>query len=148
MTRTGGCYCGAVRYSVEGELPYVVHCHCTNCRRSHGAAFFTAAFIASENFTVTAGEEHLALSPFPDAPAGGRIFCRLCGSRVFNKLEVLFPGIMNFPVATLDESPTELVGTHVNTESKEAWLTLPDDAVQFEGFPPDLPEQLAKLLHA
>src|SRR3979490_1956777 len=34
--RTGGCLCGAVRYSVAGALRPVVVCHCTQCRRMTG----------------------------------------------------------------------------------------------------------------
>ena len=64
MTRTGQCHCGSVQYAVKGELPYVVHCHCVNCRRAHGAAFFTAGFVTKENFEVTAGEDCLEIAQF------------------------------------------------------------------------------------
>ena len=146
MTRTGRCHCGAVAFRVRGELPYVVHCHCENCRRAHGAAFFSAAFIAAKNFEVSSGEEHLKTAPFHGDQPGGRVFCGQCGSHVFNKLD-MFPGLMNFSLGALEEAPTDLAeAIHINTESKVAWLTLPEGATQYEEFPPDIAEQLARVL--
>ncbi|MBT9317995.1 GFA family protein [Leptothoe spongobia] len=43
MTIKGGCLCGKVRYEVTGRLFDVSHCHCSMCRRQHGAAFSTYA---------------------------------------------------------------------------------------------------------
>src|SRR5687767_12371984 len=37
----GGCLCGAVRYEAAGQPYNITHCHCTDCRRSSGAAFVT-----------------------------------------------------------------------------------------------------------
>ena len=36
---TGRCYCGAVEYRVPDEFLYAMNCHCSNCRRTTGAAF-------------------------------------------------------------------------------------------------------------
>ena len=35
---TGRCLCEAIQYEIEGELGTVVNCHCSKCRRWHGAA--------------------------------------------------------------------------------------------------------------
>jgi hypothetical protein len=37
----GACLCGAVK--IETTLPslWSAHCHCSSCRRAHGAAFVT-----------------------------------------------------------------------------------------------------------
>ena len=34
--KTGGCFCGAVRFEVTTALRPVVYCHCSKCRRWHG----------------------------------------------------------------------------------------------------------------
>lgn len=34
-----GCLCGAIRYEVDVPLTDVGNCHCSMCRRFHGAAF-------------------------------------------------------------------------------------------------------------
>jgi Glutathione-dependent formaldehyde-activating enzyme len=48
---SGGCLCGAVRYTVTGEIKDVSHCHCSMCRKAHGAAFATYASVSSQSFS-------------------------------------------------------------------------------------------------
>ena len=37
--RTGGCLCGAVRYTVRGEPFHVGRCHCAACRKRSGSTY-------------------------------------------------------------------------------------------------------------
>ena len=37
----GTCLCGAVRYTIDGELSSLSHCHCSMCRKSQGTNFGT-----------------------------------------------------------------------------------------------------------
>ena len=39
----GGCLCGTVRYAISRPLFNVDTCHCSMCRRQHGAVFSTYA---------------------------------------------------------------------------------------------------------
>ena len=50
------------------------HCHCSMCRRAHGAAFATYVGVDAEEFRWTSGEN--LVTNF-DA---GRCFCCKCGS--------------------------------------------------------------------
>ena len=52
----GRCECGAVRYRVDGPIHDFSHCHCSQCRRLHGAAFATFAGVKLEEFSYKAGE--------------------------------------------------------------------------------------------
>jgi hypothetical protein len=76
---TGGCACGAVRFSAEGEPWRVGLCHCLDCRKQHGTPFSSSAVFPAERVELTGDE--------PDAYAtsakGRRHFCRRCGSPVF-----------------------------------------------------------------
>jgi hypothetical protein len=77
---TGGCLCGAVRFSVEGAPYRVGLCHCLDCRKSHGAIFRTFAMYPAEKLAVT-GET----AQYRHKGCTIRHFCPHCGSPLFQK---------------------------------------------------------------
>ena len=79
---TGGCQCGAVRFSVEGSLRDVLYCHCSRCRKSHGGV---AAYSACERARLTfLSADALRWFENPDPTDDAlRGFCGVCGSRLF-----------------------------------------------------------------
>ena len=40
---SGHCECGRIRYQVDTGIKDFSHCHCSQCRRLHGAAYATFA---------------------------------------------------------------------------------------------------------
>jgi hypothetical protein len=78
---TGGCLCGAVRYTVRGALREVALCHCGQCRRFHGhLGAYTNAPVKAVTFTAESG-----LTWFASSKLARRGFCRVCGSSLFWK---------------------------------------------------------------
>jgi hypothetical protein len=53
---TGRCECGKVKYHVDGEITDFSHCHCSQCRRLHGAAFASFAGVPRATFNYDCGE--------------------------------------------------------------------------------------------
>lgn len=85
-TFVGGCFCGAVRFSVSGPVVVTQTCHCSICRQLHGTSFgVAAACFGADKFEVTAGEDHLG--EFMSPRNFSRMFCRDCGTRVFMKFD-------------------------------------------------------------
>ncbi|GAB5435613.1 GFA family protein [Falsiruegeria mediterranea] len=70
----GGCLCGEVRFSAQGEPLRVGVCHCMECRKHHGAPFHASAIYPQNAVTVTGRTQHYE----------GRHFCPRCGSSVFS----------------------------------------------------------------
>ena len=70
---TGGCLCGALRFTAIGRPYRVGLCHCMDCRKSHGALFHASAIFPDSAVTIT-GETRT----YRD-----RSFCPTCGSQVF-----------------------------------------------------------------
>src|SRR5438045_7970433 len=95
--RTGGCLCGAVRYSVRGDPVHVRRCHCAGCRKESGSAFTVYAVWPVEAFEMS-GE----ISSYD-----GRGFCPRCGSRL---LDTSDPGdtLVEIRRGSLEGGPSEL----------------------------------------
>lgn len=49
---TGGCLCGALRFTARGEPYRVDLCHCLDCRKNHGALFHGPAIFLETALTV------------------------------------------------------------------------------------------------
>jgi hypothetical protein len=99
-TRSGGCSCGAVRYTVTGEPTVVGICHCTLCRKETGSVFMAYADWPLAAFTTTG-----AVKTFE-----GRSFCPDCGSRLFS----LNDDAVEIKIGTIDEAPTGLIPNEEN----------------------------------
>jgi hypothetical protein len=70
---TGGCLCGAVRFTAVGQPYRVGVCHCMDCRKNQGALFHASAIFPEAVVSIT-GE----VRTYRD-----RSFCPTCGSPVF-----------------------------------------------------------------
>jgi hypothetical protein len=119
---TGGCLCGAVRYSVRGDPLHVVRCHCADCRKESGSAFSVYAHWPVEVFEMT-GEI---------ASYDGRGFCARCGSRLLD-LSDLEGSIIEIRLGSLDDAPFGLTPrTEIWVKRRESWIPPVDGAAQHD----------------
>lgn len=51
---SGSCLCGAVSYEIDAPIESASHCHCSQCRKAHGAAFATYGKVRREAFRYVA----------------------------------------------------------------------------------------------
>lgn len=77
----GACLCGGVTFEIETPTRFCAHCHCSMCRRAHGAALVTWNGVPYERFRMTSGEE--LLTRYQSSEAATRSFCSRCGSSLF-----------------------------------------------------------------
>ena len=75
----GSCLCGAVRFTVAGDLPPPDACHCTRCRKSSGH-FLASTDIKRDALTITGAEE---VRWYQSSPKVRRGFCGNCGANLF-----------------------------------------------------------------
>ena len=76
---TGSCLCGAVRFTVEGDLPGPDACHCTQCRKTSGH-YWASTDVKRSALTVE-GEFNVAW--FRSSEKVQRGFCSACGASLF-----------------------------------------------------------------
>lgn len=132
---TGGCACGAIRFEL-GEMPALaLNCHCSVCRRTHGAAFGSFTVVGKDNFAWTAGQDDLGV--FESSPGNLRQFCTRCGSHVAI-LEPWNPGGVTVVIAAMDEPGELRPSAHMFCASKSKWYSITDDLPQHPGWPPGL----------
>ena len=79
QTTSGHCLCGAVSFTVDGELRPVIYCHCEQCRRTSG--HFVAATACRSDRLHIVGRDHIQW--YRSSPSAQRGFCRHCGSNLF-----------------------------------------------------------------
>jgi hypothetical protein len=73
--------CGAISFEIAMPTKWIAHCHCSMCRRAHGAAFVTWVSVPKSAFRLTGGEK--TLKRYASSEAASRSFCGTCGSPLF-----------------------------------------------------------------
>jgi hypothetical protein len=72
---TGGCQCGAIRYSLS-ELPVSTICHCRMCQKAVGGPFAALSKLPVAALTWTRGTPNR----FRSSSIAERHFCGRCGT--------------------------------------------------------------------
>jgi len=128
---TGRCQCAAVCYEVSGDLVEFSHCHCSICRRIHSAPFVTWGGVLRDEFTVTAGEDNLAVYAFSDR--ADSVFCKTCSSTVFVDFKTE-PDRLYITLGTVDGDIDCPDGFHIFVRNKAPWYEIGDDLPRHDGW--------------
>lgn len=134
MVHTGGCLCGAVTYEIRGELFDVLNCHCSMCRKFHGAAFRTRAAVRAADFHWLSGEDEL--THYESSPGEYKTFCRHCGSSMVTRFDHDRKWY-GFPLGSLDTDPGVKPARHIFVGSKAPWHEITDDLPCYDAEPVD-----------
>ena len=126
----GSCLCGAVRWSFEGALERMVHCHCRMCRKAHGAPFATYTGGSRAHFRFDGGEE--AVTTYESSPGFPRAFCSRCGS------VAPYPvgdESMALPAGPIDGDPGIRPAVHIYAKWKASWHAITDSLPRHDIMP-------------
>jgi hypothetical protein len=125
-----------VRFELA-QVPLIVLCHCSICRKANGAPFESGASVPAADFTLRTGEDLIQI--FESSPGVRRAFCRVCGSRAPS--ESRDRDVYFVPAGLLDDDPGVKPALHMFVGSKAPWWDITDDLPQFEewvpGYAPD-----------
>ena len=132
MVQEGGCLCGAIRFSANGQPQAIRHCHCMQCRKGTGAAFVTGLMYRASD-VVWQGNP----ASFESSDGIRRVFCASCGGTLafrqdnMARKEVLMLGAMDAP----DQIALPESVEHVFAERELHWLKVDDGFARIEGQP-------------
>lgn len=105
---TGGCLCGDVRLTATGQPYRVAICHCLDCRKHHGTAFYSAAIFPRDAVTIE-GET---------SQYRNRHFCPRCGSSLF----AIWEDEVEIHLGALDKTSQFTPTYEAWTIRRENWL--------------------------
>ena len=138
----GECLCGKIRYEYAGKTGNLVHCHCSKCRKWHGAAFRSRVVIEKAGYQLIQGEKYLA--HYQASPQVIKTFCRNCGS----SLATIYPlrqNLLGLPIAGCEGDFDFNQEFHIHTGSKASWWQINHNHPQYEEMPDEL--ELAHCLY-
>ncbi|MDH3474631.1 MAG: GFA family protein [Rhodospirillales bacterium] len=126
---TGSCLCGTVRWRMEQPFRGMTHCHCSMCRKAHGAPFATYINVPEANYHLLAGEN--AVTGYQSSATYRRAFCGRCGSVVPSAVD---DDAVYVPAGCLDDDPGIRPSVHEFAASKAPWHVIADDLPRAETF--------------
>jgi hypothetical protein len=133
MSIKGACYCGTVTYEVTGPFFRMTHCHCSMCRKHHGAPFATYVSAPIQGFRWLSGED--AQIHYHSSERTSWDSCKVCGSPV--PAPVPEEGRVSMPAGPLEGDLGITPQAHIFVGSKAPWYTITDDLPQYEEYPPE-----------
>jgi hypothetical protein len=129
----GSCLCQGVKFEIGGKPGRPSHCHCSMCRKAHGAAFGTYASVRKQDFRVTAGAGLIAR--YRSSLWVERTFCSRCGSTL-QFISNEHPDVVDIALGTLDDDPGVRPTHHIFVGSKAPWFEITDGLPQHAGSAP------------
>jgi hypothetical protein len=126
-TYKGSCLCGQVRFEASGFSEQAANCHCSMCRKFHGAAFGT--LVSVSNLKWLSG-----LSQLKDyvAPKGTiRTFCKECGSSLGFRVKGAPFEQLEIALSTFDDQIPVTIDAHIYTNNKASWHNITDNLPKY-----------------
>ena len=125
----GRCECGKVQYEVDAEITDLSHCHCSQCRRLHGAAFASFGGVPRDKFSFVSGESDL--KRYASSEDSERVFCGNCGSSILADYKPN-PDELYITMGTVEGDPKCPPAYHEFVGSKAPWYELCDDLPKYD----------------
>lgn len=133
---SGGCLCGAVRYTCEAAPVMAGHCHCEDCRRSSGSGHCSHLMVPESAVALTGQVKGYARA----ADSGNvveRFFCPTCGAAVFSRNPGM-PGLLSIRASSLDDLEVFKPQMHVYVGSAASWDVRDPALPAFDKMPPGM----------
>lgn len=134
MKTEGGCYCGNVRYAIEGDFIFKGECCCRECQYISGGNTNVVVGVPEAVFSYTKGEPKTFTRADLESPVT-REFCADCGTHLTTRAPGA-PGVAIVKVGSLDEpalfdKPDRIIWA----SEMQPFHQLREGVPTFDGFP-------------
>ena len=127
---TGGCLCGNVEFSADLPSKWCAHCHCSMCRKSHGAGYVTWIGFDQGQVRFSRGEDQVTWHE--SSPGAQRGFCKQCGSSVFFRSE-RWAGELHIALGCIDGVVDRQPQANVFFDRHVDWMPVNGSLKQVDG---------------
>jgi len=127
-THKGGCFCGAVEFTVRGEPAAMGYCHCESCRHWSAGPVNAFTLWPPGAVTITRGADQIG--EYRKTDASERRWCKACGGHLFTNHPGL--GLIDVYAAVIPDLAFA-PGVHVNYQ--ETRLRMHDGLPKLRDFP-------------
>lgn len=131
---TGGCLCGALRYSFDRDaVVMAAHCHCTDCQKATGSGKATIILVPTGALQIDGERKGYTVT----GTAGSHVtreFCPQCGSPVLSYLEE-DPNTRFIKAGSLDDPAWVTVSTSFWGGSAHPWSPVDETTQTYAGNP-------------
>ena len=131
---TGGCACGAIRYTCSGAPLYMGNCHCRDCQQATGSGYFPCVLVKESEFTLESGEPRWFERPADKGHPMHRGFCPECGSPLFLVNGANTTGRAVY-AGSLDNPSAYRPSREIYAASAQPWSLLHPDVPHDESMP-------------
>lgn len=136
---TGECFCGAVKYQIDGALSEGRCCHCSRCRKLYGAASSAYAEVLEPgSFSWVAGEDKVQrfiTNGDPEQGEWGLGFCKTCSSMLCGMHGGEVHGVA---LGSVNGDPGVEIAMHIHVGSKAPWDHIGGPAPRYDTVPDEL----------
>ena len=126
----GSCLCGAVGLTANLPSKWSAHCHCSMCRKAHGAGYVTWVGFEQDQVSITKGADQLAWHH--SSPGAQRGFCRQCGSSMFFRSE-RWADELHIALGCIDDEMDRKPQANVFFDRHVDWMPIDETLKQVEG---------------
>ena len=130
MPITGECFCGRVKYQIDGKLRDARSCHCSRCRKAFSSQASAYALVEPTEFRWLSGEDQL--TSYCSNDGFGLQFCQVCGSTICGTHNGTVHGVT---LGCINGDPDVEIGMHIYVGSKARWEIIPEGVTQFQEGP-------------
>lgn len=134
VNASGGCLCGAVRFTVKGTPIRMAQCHCRDCQRASGTGHMSNVIFRGQDVSLTG-----ATASYDSVADSGNIltrhFCPTCGARLFLTSKAR-PDMLVMAVGAFDDMSWFEPQVVLFTKNRPHWDITTEAVPNFEGMPP------------
>lgn len=127
---SGSCLCGQVQFLANLPSKWCAHCHCSMCRKAHGAGYVTWVGFEQDQVTFTQGADQL--SWFDSSAGAQRGFCSQCGSSMFFRSQ-RWPGELHIAQGCIDGVLDRQPQANVFFDQHVDWMPIDNKLKQVDG---------------